>query len=82
MSEFDTADDIIEEIDDGIWVPMISHQSVRDTMHAVIEFRIWRQAGGIFTNFCGFYATKSAAFGKREGGSQAVPQKTRYQLAT
>lgn len=65
VAEFDAADDIIEDIDDDTWIAVISLLSGEQTVYAVVEVRIYGQAGGIFSDFFGFHTTKKAALGKR-----------------
>ena len=65
VAEFDAADDIIEDIDDETWIAVVSLLSGEQTVYAVVEVRIYGQAGGIFSDFFGFHTTKKAALGKR-----------------
>lgn len=61
VADFDAADDIVEDIDDDTWVSVISLLSGDDLVYAVVEVQIWGQAGGIFSDFFGFYDTANAA---------------------
>ena len=60
VAELDAADDIIDDIDDDIWIAVVSIQCGKQSVYAAVKVEVWGQAGGHITAFYGFFATRDA----------------------
>jgi hypothetical protein len=60
VAELDAADDIIDDIDDDIWIAVVAIQCGDERVYAAVRVEVWGQGGGQFTEFYGFFATRGA----------------------
>ena len=60
VAELDAADDIIDDIDDDIWIAVVSIQCGKQNVYAAVKVEVWGQGGGHITGFYGFFATRDA----------------------
>ena len=60
VAELDAANDIIDDIDDDIWIAVVSIQCGKQSVCAAVQVEVWGQAGGHITGFYGFFASRDA----------------------